>query len=290
MHVYDCGSTAIATLAYSPEGELVVGTRDTGVLWLAAGSDPRPLVASTPGDGGITALTITPSGHLIAAAPAAVAILHPWHDPGPVAIHLLRGVVALDWLDEATILVGEGSRVRDDPGNFALWTLRPTFSRREPHFKEPKGVKALAVHRPTRRVAWATGHQRIQIWDPLRQSPQLLNLTATALAMAIHPDGQHIVAAQKDQAKIIDLKHGHAIATLAGHVGRITAVAYTPDGRHVLTGSWDQTLRIWDAATGSSIARYDGPTGRIACLAIAPDGVSVAAGGDSGSVVVWDLE
>jgi WD40 repeat protein len=44
------------------------------------------------------------------------------------------------------------------------------------------------------------------------------------------------------------------VATLAGHTNWVTAVAYSPDGTRVLTGSQDKTARLWDAATGKAAA------------------------------------
>jgi len=37
------------------------------------------------------------------------------------------------------------------------------------------------------------------------------------------------------------------------HQREVDAVAFSPDGKSVLTGSWDNTARIWDAATGQPI-------------------------------------
>jgi WD40 repeat protein len=67
--------------------------------------------------------------------------------------------------------------------------------------------------------------------------------------------------------------------TLTGHTESVTAVAFAPDEKWIMTGSADTTLRRWDARSGSStvIAKADGP---IRALAISPDGglVAVAAG------------
>lgn len=40
---------------------------------------------------------------------------------------------------------------------------------------------------------------------------------------------------------------------LMGHSGPVTTCAFSPDGRHILSGSYDQTLRLWDTETGECI-------------------------------------
>src|SRR5262249_36156521 len=62
-----------------------------------------------------------------------------------------------------------------------------------------------------------------------------------------------------------------------GHHGVIEAVAFTADGRGVLTTAVDQTLLLWDAATGKEIRRIDQPRGSISELAVSPDGKTLAA-------------
>jgi WD40 repeat protein len=43
--------------------------------------------------------------------------------------------------------------------------------------------------------------------------------------------------------------------TLTGHSLLVTSVAYSPDGKHIVSGSYDNTVKIWDAATGEEVCR-----------------------------------
>jgi WD40 repeat protein len=45
-------------------------------------------------------------------------------------------------------------------------------------------------------------------------------------------------------------------ATIHGHTGPVDAVAVTPDGRHVVSGSFDRTLRVWDLEDGKEILTF----------------------------------
>ena len=42
--------------------------------------------------------------------------------------------------------------------------------------------------------------------------------------------------------------------TLTGHSKPVASVAYSPDGKHIVSGSWDNTVKIWDSATGEQVS------------------------------------
>jgi WD40 repeat protein len=93
-------------------------------------------------------------------------------------------------------------------------------------------------------------------------------------------------------------------AGLAGAHERIDAVAFTPTGKHLLTGAATGTIRLWpvperllpDISGDGPVwfdhpeAEYDWGFGPVTTLAVAPDGLTAAAGGIDGRVVVWDLD
>jgi WD40 repeat protein len=65
--------------------------------------------------------------------------------------------------------------------------------------------------------------------------------------------------------------------TLEGHSDSVNAIALTPDGKTVISGSTDKTIKIWDLATRKEIATFTGES-PIKCCAVAPDGVTIVAG------------
>ena len=75
------------------------------------------------------------------------------------------------------------------------------------------------------------------------------------------------------------------------HFMEITAIAFSPDGRAIATGSVDNTVILWDAETGRLMRRLVGHPSPVRSLAFSPDGRAVA--GEStgkGTVIVWDRE
>lgn len=76
--------------------------------------------------------------------------------------------------------------------------------------------------------------------------------------------------------------------TLSGHADTITALAFSPDRRHLASGSADGMAKVWELGTRLELASYAGVTGGVAGVAISPDGRRVAAVGRDGMVHVWD--
>jgi WD40 repeat protein len=65
-------------------------------------------------------------------------------------------------------------------------------------------------------------------------------------------------------------------------------VAFSPDGKWVVSGSDDETVRLWDAATGAPLQTLEGHTDWIISVAFSPDGKRVVSGSDDKTVRLWD--
>ncbi|MFO1042371.1 MAG: protein kinase [Planctomycetaceae bacterium] len=87
----------------------------------------------------------------------------------------------------------------------------------------------------------------------------------------------------------LDSQSRNATQTLRGHVGRVGAVAYAPDGQRLATGGDDNTIRIWEAATGREIACLNGHTGSVNGVAWSPDGIRLASASTDGCAWIWDV-
>lgn len=71
----------------------------------------------------------------------------------------------------------------------------------------------------------------------------------------------------------------HPLRASCSHQGVVMAVAFSPDGKTVLTGSDDQTARLWDTATGKPFGPPLQHQGGVRTVAFSPDGETIATGG-----------
>ncbi len=152
-------------------------------------------------------------------------------------------------------------------------------------------VLSVAVNADGRCAVSGGADGMARVWD-LTASREVLTLAGHAGAIpsvAISGDGRRIVTASQHAAKVWDTAAGREVA-LKGHTDLVYAVAISADGERVVTGSFDRTVKVWEAATGREVVTLRGHAGPVYAVAISPDGRQVVSGGADGTVRVWETE
>jgi len=151
------------------------------------------------------------------------------------------------------------------------------------------------------RLVTSSNDQTLKVWDAttgkeLLTIPTQSYRTVYGLHVAISPDGQRIAApgpgiiqttTGTGVLKLWDIKSGKEVLTLSGHKGAVYAVAFSPDGKRIATGSSDRTVKVWDAETGKELLTLVGNTGPVLDVSFSPDGRQIATNGGGGPKV-WD--
>jgi len=91
--------------------------------------------------------------------------------------------------------------------------------------------------------------------------------------------------------KIHDAATGRLLHRLRGHADDVDCLAFTPDGKKLVTGSWDQTAKVWDASTGRELLTFD-HSQKVFVVAVSGDGTLAATAGgagEAGIAKVWEL-
>ncbi len=80
--------------------------------------------------------------------------------------------------------------------------------------------------------------------------------------------------------------------TLKGHTDPVYAVAFSPDGKTIATGSFDKTIKLWDATNGKELRTLAGPQGHqslVLSVAFSPAGDQLVSGGADNFARIWDV-
>ncbi len=75
---------------------------------------------------------------------------------------------------------------------------------------------------------------------------------------------------------------------LEGHTGWVCSVAFSPDGQKLASGSSDNTMQVWDAASGKCLHLLVGHTSWVYSVAFSPDGQQLASGIADNTARIWD--
>jgi WD40 repeat protein len=132
-------------------------------------------------------------------------------------------------------------------------------------------------------------------------------------AIAVSPDGKILASGGHDnQIRLFDAATGKELRRLAGHQARtyvpefdprspldtlvsvvgsgfVCSLAFSPDGKTLASGGWDDCVRLWDVETGKQVRKIDAHKAMVTKVAFSPDGKVLASrGGLDGMAKLWD--
>jgi WD40 repeat protein/DNA-binding SARP family transcriptional activator len=111
------------------------------------------------------------------------------------------------------------------------------------------------------------------------------------LGFEFSPDGKSVLTINIDNAdnrvRLWDVRTGKELRQFIGHTELVQIAIFSPDGKYVLTGSFDKTARLWDAATGKELMQLPVTT-QMEGVSFSPDGKTIATSGEDSIVRLWD--
>jgi WD40 repeat protein len=105
-------------------------------------------------------------------------------------------------------------------------------------------------------------------------------------ALSFAPEGSRVAEHYRPLfPKILKPRRGKAgdwpaiVAVMEGHTRSVTSVAFSQDGKHIVSGSRDETIRVWDSETGDVVlGPLEGHTSFINSVAFSQDGKRIVSG------------
>jgi eukaryotic-like serine/threonine-protein kinase len=182
----------------------------------------------------------------------------------------------------------------DKEGNVALVECTSGISLTNIHATLGRGFGVLAFSPDGNRLAIGEDYGVIRILNwrsgvvlPI-QTPTFDGVTVVAFS----PKGELVAAGfgfTSRTIKLWDASSGESRGQLTNHTDWVRALAFSPDGQRLASGSVDQTIRVWSVTNQTELCCLRGHQSGVVALAFLPDGRTLLSGGDDGSIRLWDL-
>ncbi len=177
-----------------------------------------------------------------------------------------------------------------EDGIVRLWDT--TTSKEIRRFGEhPRKVGAVAFT-PDGKTLLSGSHDGIvMVWEAAT-GHEISGFEAPAGVLAFHPaaDSKSFLAVLTDDTiRTYDLPNGTEIGQRANPFGGLSAIAFSPEGATVATGSWESMIRVCDFASGAEIKQLQGHKRSLQSLAFSADGRTVVSGSPDETIRLWEL-
>jgi WD40 repeat protein/DNA-binding SARP family transcriptional activator len=296
---------AVVGVDFSPDGSRLTTSSDDGTVkvWdITPGGAHEWL--TLPGEGG---LAFSPDGSLLAIGSEGGDV-HVYDAASGIETLVLKGhagrVNAIAFDPSGSTLATAGfvdgtARIWDTASGQELTTVdlaRSPGQDFEPCSLRPTSLEQVFDVDFSSRNLMATGGwggpSSTLIWDPI--TGQRVRILAEnpkqerwGRSVAFSPDGELIAGDGWDDVFVWSVEDGTTIARIREQ--QVPALAFSPDGRRLATGSLDGSLKVWEVRTGRQLDTLTGSLGQVLDLAFSPDGARLATSSSDGTVRLWDV-
>jgi WD40 repeat protein len=174
-----------------------------------------------------------------------------------------------------------------------LWNTK-SFEKLKGALKHNEKVTAVAINSTGKYYASGSSDFKIRVIDIEQGLPIRIlgEHTMEITGLAFHPFTDYFASASKDKTiKIWDnSKSKTSTVTITNNEKEVSSLAFTPDGKLLVSGSLDGKLRCYDGASGESKEDLYSYSKGITCLCISSDGSFIAIGCTNGDVLVINSE
>jgi WD40 repeat protein len=148
-----------------------------------------------------------------------------------------------------------------------------------------QSVNALALSADGRWLYSGSEDDTVRRWDTQSGAGEVaITLPDAVNVLAVAPSGAVALGCEDGTASLLE---AGAVRLITRHKHPVYAVAFSPDGALLASGSWDGDLRVTRVATGEAVAVLKGHDYAVLALAFSPDGTLLASAGRDTTVRLW---
>ena len=89
---------------------------------------------------------------------------------------------------------------------------------------------------------------------------------------------------------ILSAVTGSQVAALSEHADGVESLTFSSDGKSLVSGSMDKTVKLWDMQTGGVVKTFYGHTDRVESVSISADCIKIASGSSDETIRLWDIQ
>jgi len=262
---------AITDACFLPNGQRVLtsSTDTTVAQWdVKTGKERQDLVLRHPND--VVSLAVSPDGRLALTACTARTRSRPDPDSGKMIATPISSLVHV-WDIE------KGTELATLPDRNEL-------------------ISHVAFSREGQRAVTTSSDRTVRLWDMATRQEISIHVGRPFVDLeeegqmgwsaVFSPDGTQVLTVGGDSAHLRNAA-GVEMMSFSPHES-VASAHFSPDGKYIVTGSWDMTAKIWESRRNLARLKLEGHTGQITSVAYSPDGSQVLTASKDKTARLWD--